>query len=76
MLTISLFGQLVDIVGRSEIELEAVANVEQLKAQLLAVYPALEQTTFLIAVDKTVANDATPLSAQCEIALLPPFSGG
>lgn len=72
---IILFGQLVDLAGTSQLQLEA-ADTNSLQAQLHDRVPALAGTTYRIAVNKNIVTQNTPLPEGASVALLPPFSGG
>jgi molybdopterin converting factor small subunit len=51
-------------------------NVGELRQYLLATYPALREIRFALAVNQKLADSDTLLSEDCEVAILPPFSGG
>ncbi|MCC5932438.1 MAG: MoaD/ThiS family protein [Cyclobacteriaceae bacterium] len=70
------FGQLTDHVASSGFEMDFVQDTDTLKERLYENYPGLKNLHFSIAVDKKIVNSNTHLAAGCEIALLPPFSGG
>ena len=74
-LHVILFGRLADIAGNSVI-VNAVADTDSLVSALHKTYPALAESTYVIAVDKHVISSNTPLSEKSVVALLPPFSGG
>ena len=74
-ITIKAFGQLADILGNSEITLDA-ANIDELKAVLCGRYPALQHIKYALAVNKQMISDNVPLANNDTVALLPPFSGG
>lgn len=61
-----------------DIELERPATVGQLRQALIRQAPALERLVAraMIAVDAQYAADDAPLSDACEVALIPPVSGG
>ncbi len=75
-MNIKVFGQLTDIIREENISVEKVADVNGLKNHLNIRYPALAEKTFVIAVNKKITHENIPLTADAEIALLPPFSGG
>lgn len=75
-INVIIFGQIVDITGRSNLTIENVADTSQLVEHLTAMYPALSTAKYAIAVDKKIVKENTPLSNNNTIALLPPFSGG
>ena len=73
---IMLFGQLADITGVDKIIVENTLDTDSMVKSLQNTYPALTQSTFVIAVDKKIISSNTLLTDQCTVALLPPFSGG
>jgi molybdopterin converting factor small subunit len=73
---IILFGQLADIIGVDKITVENSLDTDSMVKSLQNTYPALSQSTFIIAVDKKIISSNTLLTDQCTVALLPPFSGG
>jgi molybdopterin synthase sulfur carrier subunit len=74
--TVLLFGYMREIVGKSQLTLQNIPNTSQLKLQLKRLYPALQDTEFLIAVDREVITGDIPLQDNYTIALLPPYAGG
>ena len=70
------FGQLTDITGVDKITVENCLDTDSMVKSLQNTYPALIQSTFVIAVDKKIISSNTSLTDQCTVALLPPFSGG
>ena len=74
-LKIIFFGRLAEIGGES-IELEQVANTDDLVKALHKNFPELADSRYVIAVDKKVISGNTILHKNSEVALLPPFSGG
>ncbi|MCL6217482.1 molybdopterin converting factor subunit 1 [Zunongwangia pacifica] len=75
---ILLFGIAKDIVGNQSLdEAFQAKNVAELKQELIQKYPEFTKLSSLaVAVDEEYANDDTPISAQNEIAIIPPVSGG
>ncbi|MFM2393697.1 MAG: hypothetical protein RLZZ546_1679 [Bacteroidota bacterium] len=76
MLQILVFGQLTDVFGKSEINLDFVPKVIDIKSSLIQSYPALKEKTYVVAVNNKVVDDQTEINDGSTIALLPPFSGG
>ena len=72
---IILFGKLAEIAG-SSVSLDNVTDTDSLVNVLHKNYPALTNIKYVIAVDKQVIKENTPLSKKSTVALLPPFSGG
>lgn len=80
-LKVKLFAAVRDAVGQEEIEVEVpdeCADVAVLKARLLEAFPELAGllSHVLFAVDSEYASDQTELTADSEIACIPPVSGG
>ena len=71
-----VFGQLTDIVGKTPLTMEDVADTTQLVQRLQERYPALVNAPYIIAVDKQIVNGNTALTGNNTVALLPPFAGG
>jgi molybdopterin converting factor small subunit len=81
--TVLLLGRLKDAFGASSIALpDGVATAAGLRARLVELNPDLAEMlrakTVRIAVNQELVADeaGTPVSADDEIALLPPLSGG
>ena len=64
--------------GVARLELPAGSSVADALAILERVYPALAELRphLAVAVDGVLARGDDPLTADCELALLPPVSGG
>jgi molybdopterin synthase sulfur carrier subunit len=76
-----LFGMLGDVAGWRERALDPVPpTLSALRAQLsgedAALAAALARTGVQAAVDKAVARGDVALTPGCEVAFLPPMSGG
>ena len=80
MIQIRLFASLKDKAGQPTITLALpdTATVADLKAAITAVYPQLAPAlpTALVAVNKAYASDDTPITANDDVAIFPPVSGG
>lgn len=81
MSRVLLFGRLGDLAGWRERRIEpAPASLSALKALLAAEDPslgeALDAKGVQAAVDKALVRGDAALSADCEVAFLPPMSGG
>lgn len=70
------FGKLADIANKSRWVVENVHSTDQLKLVLENEMPVLKSMTYKIAVNKKMADENILLTNGCEVALLPPFSGG
>jgi molybdopterin converting factor small subunit len=73
---IKIFGQLTDLFPQEQISVDGVTDLKELKDNLLKSFPGLSEKTFVIAVNRKITHENIPLTAESEIALLPPFSGG
>ena len=64
--------------GETEIELPEGSRLDDLRQRLLSEYPGLGDLLprLALAVDGELANPDTRLADGCEVALLPPVSGG
>lgn len=71
-----LFGELAQIAGLTNLELNNVANTNEASEQLLAQFPVFRNKKYAIAVNKQIIKDSQQLNDGDELALLPPFSGG
>jgi sulfur-carrier protein len=70
------FGQLIDITGQNNWQMEDVNDTDQVKEMLTAKYPALRQSKYLVAVNMEIIRGNVILKPGDVVALLPPFSGG
>jgi molybdopterin synthase sulfur carrier subunit len=74
------FATAADTLGAAEssFELPAGSCVKDLRDTLERTYPALKRLglSLAIAVDGQIVSADTPLQEGCEVALLPPVSGG
>jgi len=73
---ILLFGSLVDVFGKKQLQLAQVNDTDTLRLALSARYPSIKDAKFVISVDKKITVENTAIDTTSEIALLPPFSGG
>lgn len=80
IIKVKLFASFKEIIGKSEVsfEIDKHATVSDLKKILLNNYPQLSSQKFqaIYAVNHKVADDSTMLSANDEVAVFPPVSGG
>lgn len=73
---ILVFGQVTDITGEANFQLQGVENTEELKQQLMEKFPGLKSLEYSIAVNKKIMRGNCSLQDGDTVALLPPFSGG
>lgn len=72
------FGKILDITGVTEEEWQCTMpkTLQELKEDLTAKYPVLQQEVYKFAVNLNIENLDYVVKEPCEIAVLPPFSGG
>lgn len=70
------FGVLTDVTGCPHLELENFGDSTALDEHLRKRFPALQEKTYRLAVNRQLAEGPVPLKAGDEVALLPPFAGG
>ena len=76
---IKYFGMLTDSTGKSneKIKLDRSITIDELNEFLKEKYSQLNNCKYQIALNNTFTTDASQLiTANAEISLLPPFSGG
>lgn len=73
---IKIFGQLVEIVGSNELELQEVNDTDLVRERLISDFPKLANYSFAIAVNKRIINRNQKINIGDVLALLPPFAGG
>ena len=79
MITIKYFGQIADIIHKSEEQFAldvTVNSLHSLQKKLEVIYPELRHATYTLAVNQSITKADLSLSDHDEIALLPPFAGG
>jgi molybdopterin converting factor small subunit len=76
VIKILFFGQLVEKIGRSSLEMKDVDTTDQIIDVLKRQYPILNHHTYQIALDKEIISDNTPVTSGQVLALLPPYAGG
>ncbi len=76
MIHVKFFGPLAEIVGKSEMTIDNVNDMNALLATLRSKYPKLSEYKTLLSVNKKITNENLKLNDGDEIALLPPFAGG
>ena len=79
-LNVKLFAVAKERVGKSaiEIELPGGATVRQLRGAIVEQYPPLADVMrhARLAVDNDYPSDAAVIDMRCEVAIIPPVSGG
>lgn len=70
------FGQIIDIIGKTDLNISEVNNTDELRNKLAELFPELRSIKYSIAINKKVVHSDVELSNGDTVALLPPFSGG
>jgi sulfur-carrier protein len=73
---VMVFGQLTEITGAGMVWLTGITDTKGLENLLKEKFPKLTEMKFVIAVNKKIALENTPVSSDSVIVLMPPFSGG
>ena len=80
MVRLKVFAAAKEIVGDGHVELELVerARVSDLKTALVRHVPELEALVVrsAFAIDQQYASDDDSIPESCEVAMIPPVSGG
>ncbi|MBK9271511.1 MAG: MoaD/ThiS family protein [Saprospiraceae bacterium] len=70
------FGVIGEKCGFKEKKIVGPNNTEELVHWLEKECPEIKSLSYSIAVNRKMVHSSIELSHQCEVALLPPFSGG
>jgi sulfur-carrier protein len=73
---VMVFGQLTEITESGMVWLTGITDTKGLENLLKEKFPKLAEMKFVIAVNKKIALENTPVSSDSVIVLMPPFSGG
>ncbi len=76
MIEVMFFGQLADTTGVSSVMVEEVGNTDMLIQMMKKRYPALESSTYMIAVNNAMVTENSIVTPGSKVAFMPPFSGG
>ena len=76
MIEVMFFGQLTDATGVSSVMVEEVGNTDMLINMMKQRYPALESSTYMIAVNNAMVTENSIVGPGSKVAFMPPFSGG
>ena len=76
MIEVMFFGQLTDATGVSSVMVEEVDNTDKLVQMMKQRYPALESSTYMIAVNNAMVAENSIVTPGSKVAFMPPFSGG
>ena len=76
MIEVMFFGQLTDATGVSAVMVEEVADTDMLIQMMKQRYPALESSTYMIAINNAMVTENSIVTPGSKVAFMPPFSGG
>lgn len=75
-ITIHAFGIVAERLDAKELELTGIHDTDGIIEWIQTECPTLKDLYIAIAVNRMVVTQNTPVTAESDIALLPPFSGG
>jgi len=75
-ISILFFGQLVEITGKTSLELSGIEDTLAAQEILRDLFPQLVETPYLLALDREIIHENIPLEGNHTLALLPPYAGG
>lgn len=70
------FGVVTEIIGETSLELGEISSTAELMKKLENDFPKLKDTKYVVAVNKIIVPESSPIPDNSTIAILPPFSGG
>jgi molybdopterin synthase sulfur carrier subunit len=70
------FGQLTDITGTTVVMLDHMLDMDTLKHHVFEMYPSLQQSKLMIAVNNKLVTENEVIPEGAKIAFMPPYSGG
>lgn len=74
--SIQFFGMLTELIGENNIVMENVNNTDELMEKLIVVYPKLANQSYILAINNTIVKSNMDIMNDCNVACMPPFSGG
>lgn len=66
---VMLFGALADTIGKRQIEINNISDVDSLKKRLFSDFPKLSKHSFVVAVYKQIVSGSTKLNNGDVVAL-------
>ncbi len=75
-ISILFFGQLVEITGKTGMELSGIEDTRAAQEVLKDLFPLLGNIPYLLALDREIIHENIPLEGNHTLALLPPYAGG
>ena len=70
------FGQLTDLTGTTVVMLDHMPDTDTLKHHVFDMYPSLQQSKLMIAVNNKLVTENEVIPEGAKIAFMPPYSGG
>lgn len=74
--SIQFFGMHTELIGENNIVMENVNNTDELMEKLIVVYPKLANQSYILAINNTIVKSNMDIMNDCNVACMPPFSGG
>lgn len=74
--TVIFYGQLVDVMGSSSLKIIDAEDTNIMIEKLKLIQPSLKNLPYVVAVNKKIILENTPLENDAEVVVLPPFAGG
>ncbi|NTE02036.1 MoaD/ThiS family protein [Agrobacterium tumefaciens] len=75
-LEIISFGKISEFISHQQMEIQYVANTDQLKTYLETSFPELAGMKYKLAINQNMIQSNQPLKNEDKVAIMPPFSGG
>ncbi len=75
-INVLVFGQLVDITKKTEMQILDIKNTNELTQKLVELFPTIISINYTLALNKKSIRENTLLNDDDTVALLPAFSGG
>lgn len=75
---VKYFGVIAEKTGktRETIILPSITNIAAVKTAIVNKYPEIEKLIYKIAINQEILPEDNEITADCELAFLPPFAGG
>ncbi|WP_442589331.1 MoaD/ThiS family protein [Pedobacter sp. AW31-3R] len=71
-----VFGQLTEIIGKTQLSIQDVADTDALNLKMQQRFPGLKELKYFIAINHELVRGNTTLTETMTVAFMPPFSGG
>jgi sulfur-carrier protein len=70
------FGKIAELITIKKLEIDNIADTDELKNYLEKNYPDLNNMKYKLAVDRQIVQENCKLKDGSVVAIMPPFSGG